>query len=153
MSQKIALIACSKRKLGKNTPNQSFLAQDIYQGNIFKTAKEKGLKKFACDDWFILSGKEDYNLLDKNSKIKYYDCYLGKQKIAYKKSWAEKVLTKLKQKGFNLQNDIFYIFGGKAYYEYLLPKLNHCVVFKFKSSSVIDLDKSIHYENGVKQND
>lgn len=44
MSQKIALIACSKRKLGKNTPNQSFLAQDIYQGNIFKTAKEKGLK-------------------------------------------------------------------------------------------------------------
>lgn len=29
MSQKIALIACSKRKLGKNTPNQSFLAQDI----------------------------------------------------------------------------------------------------------------------------
>ena len=60
---KIGLIACSKTKLGKDTPEKKFKAQDIYQGNTFKKSKSEGIKLYDCDDWFILSGKEDYNLL------------------------------------------------------------------------------------------
>ena len=152
MSKKIALIACSKSKLGKDTPNKFFSAQDIYQGTTFKIAKKQGLKKFACDDWFILSDKMDNNLLDKDSKIQYYDCYLREQTIAYKKEWTEKVLAKLKEKSFDLQQDIFYIFGSKVYQKCLCPKLKHCVSFKF-TPRIIDLDKSIKYEYGVEKND
>ena len=152
MSKQIALIACSKSKLGKDTPNQYFLAQDIYTGTTFKTAKEEGLKKFNFNDWFILSDKMDNNLLDKDSKIQYYDCYLKEQNTAYKKEWTEKVIAKLQGKGFDLQQDIFYIFGSKVYQKCLLPKLKHCITFKF-TPRVIDLDKSTKYEYGVKKND
>ena len=76
---KIGLIACSKTKLGKDTPEKKFKAQDIYQGNTFKKSKSEGIKLYGCDDWFILSGKEDYNLLDKNEEIQYYDVDLGKE--------------------------------------------------------------------------
>ena len=60
----IGLIACSKTKLGKDMPEKKFKAQDIYQGNTFKKSKSEGIKLYNCDDWFILSGNKDYNLLD-----------------------------------------------------------------------------------------
>ena len=71
---------------------------------------------------------------------------MGKQSTEYKKKWAEDVLNKLKSK-YELKNDIFYIFGGKSYYEYLIPHLN-CVVFSYKNSNCIDLDKKNEYRNG-----
>ena len=141
---KIGLIACSKTKLGKDTPEKKFKAQDIYQGNTFKKSKSEGIKLYDCDDWFILSGKEDYNLLDKNEEIQYYDVDLGKENKAYKNNWAKNVKSKLIQKGFDLENDIFYIFGGSAYYKPLLPFLKNCIAFKFKSSNTIQLDCPIY---------
>ena len=75
---RIGLLACSKSKLGAETPDRLVPAQDIYQGRTFKRAKSEGLKMYGCEDWFILSGKADYNLLDKDAEIKYYDVYLGK---------------------------------------------------------------------------
>lgn len=146
----IGLIACSKTKLGKDMPEKKFKAQDIYQGNTFKKSKSEGIKLYNCDDWFILSGNKDYNLLDKNEEIQYYDLYLGKQNKTYKNEWGEKVKSKLIQKGFDLENDVFYIFGGASYYKPLLSFLKNCVVFKFKSSNTIQLDSPIYYENGKK---
>ena len=103
---------------------------------------------YGCEDWFILSGKEDYNLLDKDAQIKYYDVYLGKQGAAYKERWAKAVVGKLRKKGFDLKDDEFYIFGGASYYEPLLPFLSNCVVFGFRGSSNILLEEPVTYRNG-----
>jgi hypothetical protein len=68
----------------------------------------------------------------------------GKENKAYKNAWAKNVKSKLIQKGFDLENDIFYIFGGSAYYKPLLPFLENCIAFKFKSSNTIQLDCPIY---------
>ena len=59
--KKIGLLACCKRKSGKDNPAQKFKAQDIYTGNTFKKSKTVGLSRFGCEDWHILSAK--YGLL------------------------------------------------------------------------------------------
>lgn len=92
MARNIGLIACSSRKLGKDKPDKKFRAQDMYIGNTFKKSKIEGLAKFACEDWFILSGKMEYNLLDKDTEISYYNVYLAKQNAEYKKMWTQKRL-------------------------------------------------------------
>ena len=148
MGKIIGLIACSSTKLGKNSPAEKYLAKDIYKGRTFILSKEEGLKKYKCEEWYILSGK--YGLLDKDEYISYYNLYLGKQSTEYKKKWAEDVLNKLKSK-YDLKNDIFYIFGGKSYYERLMPHLN-CVVFSYKNSNCIDLNKKTEYRNGKPHN-
>ena len=82
--RRIGLIACSCSKLGKFEPERKFKAKDIYTGNTFRLSKNIGLKKFNCNDWYILSAK--YDLLDKDEEITYYDVYLTKQSSAYKRA-------------------------------------------------------------------
>ena len=67
MSKIIGLIACSSRKQGKDTPAKQYLAKDLYTGNTFIKSKEEGLKKYNCEEWYILSGK--YGLLDKDEGL------------------------------------------------------------------------------------
>ena len=145
---KIGLIACSKTKLGKDNPEQKFKAKDIYQGNTFKIAKNSGIQKYNCDDYSILSAK--YGLLYKDKEISYYDSYLGNKSASFKKAWAEIVLEQLKAL-YDLEKDVFYIFGGKEYYENLIQHL-HCFVFSYKNSNTINLDDVTEYCYGVKQN-
>jgi hypothetical protein len=144
--KKIGLIACSCYKLGKSEPEKKFKAEDIYIGNTFRISKRIGLNKFNCDDWHILSAK--FNLLEKDDEISYYDVYLARQSAAYKKSWAQSVISKLKKK-YDLEHDVFYIFGGKDYYKDLLPYL-HCFVFGYKNSNTIDLDNMTEFLFGNK---
>ena len=144
--KKIGLLACCKRKSGKENPAQKFKAQDIYTGNTFKKSKTIGLRRFGCEDWHILSAK--YGLLDKDDEISYYDMYLGCQPAAYKKAWAEKVVSRLKEK-YDLTQTVFYIFGGADYYKRLLPHL-HCFVFKYINSNVINFDDMTEYRFGGK---
>ncbi len=87
MARNIGLIACSSRKLGKDKPDKKFRAQDMYIGNTFKKSKNEGLVKFEC-----VSGKMEYNLLDKDTEISYYNVYLAKQNAEYKKMWTQKRL-------------------------------------------------------------
>lgn len=143
----IGLIGCSATKLGKDNPTRKFKAQDIYQGNTFKISKTIGLKKFKCEDWHILSA--EHNLLDKNDEIVYYDRYLAKQSVSYRKNWTQNVLQKLKEK-YDLDNDVFYIFAGSDYYKGLLPYL-HCFVFGYKNIKTINLDAPTEYVYGVKK--
>ncbi len=153
----IGLIGCSATKLGEDTPEKKFRAQDIYIGNSFKISKNIGLKKFNCDDWAILSA--EHKLLDKNAEIVYYDRYLPKQTPAYKKEWIKTVLKQLNE-NYDLQNDVFYIFAGSDYYRRLIPHL-HCFVFGYKNSNTIDLDniteycygKRLYKNDGDKEND
>jgi hypothetical protein len=144
--KRIGLIACSCHKLGKSEPEKKFKAKDIYKGNTFCISKNIGLKRFNCDDWYILSAK--YDLLDKDDEISYYDVYLARQSSAYKKAWTQSVISKLKQE-YDLENDVFYIFGGSDYYRGLLPYL-HCFVFGYKNCNTIDLDNMIEYVFGTK---
>ena len=145
--KKIGLLACCKRKSGKDNPAQKFKAQDIYTGNTFKKSKTVGLSRFGCEDWHILSAK--YGLLDKDDEISYYDMYLGCQPAAYKKAWAEKVVSRLKEK-YDLTQTVFYIFGGSDYYKGLLPHL-HCFVFRYINSNAINFDDMTEYRFGEKQ--
>lgn len=144
--KRIGLIACSCHKLGEPEPERKFKAKDIYTGNTFRISKNIGLKRFDCEDWHILSAK--FNLLDKDDEIAYYDVYLAKQSSGYKKAWVQSIITKLKEK-YDLENDIFYIFGGSDYYRGLLPYL-HCFVFAYKNSNTIDLDNMTEYVFGKK---
>lgn len=144
--KRIGLIACSCHKLGESEPERKFKAKDIYTGNTFRISKNIGLERFNCEDWHILSAK--FNLLDKDDEIAYYDVYLAKQSSGYKKAWVQSIITKLKEK-YDLENDIFYIFGGSDYYRGLLPYL-HCFVFAYKNSNTIDLDNMTEYVFGKK---
>lgn len=144
--RKIALIGCCKKKQGENSPNELFYAKDIYLGNSFKKSKEQGIDKFACEDYYILSAK--HHLLDKNTRITYYDKTLCKMKVKDKKEWAKVVLEELNKK-FDLKNDMFYIFAGKNYYENLVEHLN-CVVFKYINSNCITFEIKDTFNNGGK---
>ena len=153
--KKIALIACSATKSEESAknPNKKFEAQDIYTGNTFKISKDfcfdSGNRSFrnGFDDFCILSAK--YGLLEKDDMISYYNLYLGKQNKSYKTNWAKAVLGALAAK-YDLKNDEFYIFGGTSYYKDLIPHLN-CVVFEYKCSNCIDLNKiKAEYKNGGK---
>lgn len=110
--EKIALVGCSAKKLGKNNPTQKYLAKDIYQGQNFKKSLEEGISKLSCSsDYYILSGK--HGLLNPKDEIEYYDCYLGKCSVKYKKEWAENVLKELKRKFGNLNDYTFVFFCGQ----------------------------------------
>ena len=137
--KKIALIACSKRKLGADTPDKKFRAKDIYIGNSFNRSKNTGVTMYGCEDYFIISAK--HHLLDKNAEIAYYDKTLNSMNKNEKKEWAEVVLKQLANK-FDLVHDKFFIFGGSNYYKFLLPHLN-CTVFEYENSNSILLNRPI----------
>jgi len=127
--KKIGLIACSKKKKGNNNPQQLLYAQDIYTGDAFKKSKNYCLDPAnGFDDWHILSDK--YGLLDRYEFISYYNVKLKN----HKKDWANEVLEKLKT-FYDLGNDIFYIFGGKTYYENLISFTNS-VVFEYQGAHI-----------------
>lgn len=145
MSRKIGLIACSSKKLGEKEPDKQFQAQYIYTGNTFGISVHQGLEKYKCDDWYILSAK--HGLLERNAEICYYNLHLGKQSAKYQKQWAQNVLRSLSEK-FNLQEDFFYIFGGKTYYKNLVSNLN-CCVFDYICSNRINLDSPKEYRKKI----
>ena len=88
---KIALIGCSKKKLGFDNRLKEYKAKCIYQGNSFKKSKayvEDKSNEF--DDYFILSAK--HGLLEKDTKIVYYDQTLNNA--------PKKRKTRMGKKGF-----------------------------------------------------
>ena len=156
----IALIACSGRKLpeAKEYPDRMFKAQDIYTGVTFKLARNIGVQKFHCDDFYIISAK--HHLLDKNEEICYYNVQLKSSVINHEngkrlesnKNWAKKVLEQLAEKGYDLEKDKFVIFGGRNYYKNLASHLN-CCVFNFNGKRFLkedDLEQQNWKYNGGK---
>ena len=138
----IALIACSGSKCreAENNHKSEFKAQELYTGKTFVLARDKGVKKFHCDDFFIISAK--HHLLEKDKMITWYDVQLKSSVIDHENNdkegngetnsqWAKKVLEQLEQKGFDLKKDKFVIFGGRNYYKNLVKHLN-CRFYQFK---------------------
>ena len=143
--KKIALLACSKSKKGKDQPEELFRAEDIYTGNSFRKSLDK-VRKEDFDDYFIISAK--HHLLKKDQMISYYDKTLYKMSAKECKEWAEIVYSQLKKELVNLDEIEFYIFGGEKYYENLLCKLKKCTVYTYHNSNSINLSEPKHYENG-----
>lgn len=143
--KKIALLACSKSKKGKDQPEELFCAEDIYTGNSFRKSLDK-VRKENFDDYFIISAK--HHLLKKDQMISYYDKTLYKMSAKERKEWAEIVYSQLKKELGYLDEIEFYIFGGKKYYENLLCKLKKCVTYEYHNSNSINLSEPCHYENG-----
>lgn len=143
--KKIALLACSKSKKGKDQLEELFRADDIYTGNSFRKALDK-VRKEDFDDYFIISAK--HHLLKKDQMISYYDKTLHKMSAKECKEWADIVIQQLEGLFNNLDEIEFYIFGGKKYYENLLGKLKKCTVYKYHNSNSINLSEPKHYENG-----
>ena len=132
----IALIACSG---SKHRDIKEVEAQNLYTGKTFLLARDKGVKKFHCDDFYIISAK--HHLLEKEKEISWYDVQLkssvidhenNDKKIETNSQWANKVLEQLKEKGFDLCKDKFIIFGGQNYYKNLIKHLN-CCFYRFKT--------------------
>ena len=131
--KRIALIGCSQKKLGKNCPSTKFAAKDIYLGRNYLKAKDKGVRRFECEEhYYILSGK--YGLLDSNDEITYYDTYLGHFTVNEKKKWAENVIEQL-ERIFDLSNTEFVIFAGDSYSKYIKKHLN-CITLKFNGRHI-----------------
>ena len=145
--KKIGLVACSASKEGEDDHTRIFLAQDIYKGNVFDTSKKYCLdpaNKF--DDWYILS--DMHHLLEKTAMISYYDMNLSQLDATSRQLWSHIVFQQLESR-FDLKNDVFYIFGGHNYYDYLLGHLN-CVVFEYKGRNCINIKTPRIYLNGGK---
>ena len=133
--RKIALIGCSKKKLGVNTPQTTYRAGEIYIGNNFRKSRDEGIEYFGCEsDFYILSGNVEYGLLNCNDMICYYDKYLGNCTAKERKIWANKILQQLKCK-FDISDTEFVIFAGSAYSQYIKNYLN-CIILKFNSRTI-----------------
>ena len=88
--RKIALIGCSKSKLGKEDLSQRFPAADIYCGRSFRKAKNFGIKHFGCEDrFYVLSAL--HGLLPCDAEITYYDKSLYDMSAKDRRLWAERV--------------------------------------------------------------
>lgn len=131
----IGLVGCSKTKLPESmlNPEKEFPAGDMYLGRNYLRSVSEGLRHFNCEDYLILSGK--YGLLEKTNPIKYYDCYLQKEKVKYRRAWSQNVYDSLCKKYGDLSDIRFVFFAGKAYYEFLMDKLN-CVSLVFKGQNI-----------------
>ena len=135
MLRRIGLIGCSKTKLAEaeSNPEKEFPADVMYIGRNYMRSVNEGVKYFGCEDYMILSGK--YGLLKKTDRIRYYNCYLAKEKVSYRRTWSQKVYTKLYEKIMDLNDVQFVFFAGKAYYEFLENRLN-CITLLFNGQNI-----------------
>ena len=142
--KRVALVSCSAKKLkeAKANPDKEFAAKEIYTGKNFLKSINEGLSALNCDSFCILSGK--YGLLSPDDKIKYYDCYLAKEKVSYKRDWSNKVYDQLQDKFGDLSQIEFIFFAGQTYYRYLLQRLN-CKVLNFNGRHITFKIKELNH--------
>jgi len=114
--KRIILISCVGKKLNKKTK-----AKDLYTSPLFKY-NLKYASSLNPDKIFILSAK--YGLINLNEEIEPYNLTLNKMAQSEIKSWAEKVIEKLK-KVSNLQEDEFTFLAGEKYRKYIIPNINN----------------------------
>lgn len=112
---KIALISCTKSKLGYTCP-----AIEMYTKSPLFRFKLCYCKKTDVDKIFILSAK--YHLLEPDTIIDDYDLTLNNFNEEEKINWSEIVLDDLKNKT-DLKNDEFILLAGKNYVNHLVDYL------------------------------
>lgn len=117
MAKNIVLLSCVSEKLKTPAP-----AKDLYQSDLFKKSLAYG-ESLKPDNMFILSAK--HYLLPMNKKIAPYDLTLKDMKADKRQNWADKVLSQLKGRGFDLEKDKFIILAGSTYSKDLIPHMKN----------------------------
>jgi len=119
---RIVLISCVSVKR-----RESSLAKDMYISPLFKGAYHYA-KKLKADRIYILSAK--YGILEEDDYIEPYNETLNNKSQAEIKTWATKVLEKLRCR-VDLGNDEFIFLAGEKYRKYLINEMsNHSVPLK-----------------------
>jgi len=113
---KIILLSCVSKKLSHQAR-----AEELYTSPLFKFTL-KYAKSLQPDKIFILSAK--YGLLNLDDEILPYNLTLNNLKEKERKSWAEKVLEKLKQRA-DLEKDEIIFLAGEKYRKHLLPHIKN----------------------------
>ena len=113
---KIALISCSKSKLGYRCE-----AKKLYSASKLFTLSYQYAGYFA-DKIYILSAK--HGLVKDSQVLDPYNFTLNNLPKNRQKDWANYVLSQM-GKEFDLENDEFMILAGQNYYQNLAPRLRH----------------------------
>ncbi len=112
---RIVLLSCTKSKLDK--PSQ---AQDLYSPSpMFQKTKAYG-ETLKPDKTFILSAK--YHLTPMEKELEPYNSTLKDFNKDEKQKWGETVVSQMKEKGIDPQNDTFIFLAGS---EYIKPLKDH----------------------------
>lgn len=112
----VVLIEC-----GKAQCKQTVLAKFLYVGVLFKKSWLNMTVNFPHADRFILSTK--HHLLDPEALTAPYNVTFAGMSVKEKKAWAAKVISQLKEKGYELDTDEFVFYAGKNYTRYLVAPL------------------------------
>lgn len=119
--ENIVLLACSATK-DAHSKVEPMRADEIYQGDLFKKTLEYSNLKYGSDQRkYILSAL--HHILEPDTKIMYYDAYLGNFKARELKQWGKQVLEKLinlRSKNDNddeesLVEDVYIALAGSKY--------------------------------------
>lgn len=110
----IIFIGCGKKK-----NNIKCRAEDMYQGNFFRTCLQYA--KTLKGDIYILSAK--YGVLDRTTEIYPYDKTLNKMTQDEILEWSKMVKEQLKERHIEDTNVVFLC--GKNYYKSLLDVFSH----------------------------
>ena len=119
--ENIVLLACSATK-DAHSKVEPMRADKIYQGDLFKkTLEYSDLKYGTGQRKYILSAL--HHILEPDTKIMYYDAYLGNFKARELKEWGKQVIDKLiklrsKNDGDDeesLKEDVYIALAGSKY--------------------------------------
>lgn len=116
---KVVLISCVGKKKSRRSK-----AKDLYDSAWFIEAFRYA-QSLNPDKIFILSAK--YGLVDQNKEIASYEETLNTKSDRELKTWADKVMTELKDKT-NLEQDNFIFLAGERYRKHLVGFLPNCKV-------------------------
>lgn len=116
---RVVLIACVKTQLTTRAP-----ANQLFISSLFRYSLRYAEMK-SPDLIFILSAK--YGLIELDEIIEPYDVKMSKKTAKDKKKWAGNVVNQIK-KYCDPDKTEFEILAGKAYYQYLEPKLRNPII-------------------------
>lgn len=104
----IVLLSCTKSKLDKKSK-----AKDLYSPSpMFQKTMAYG-ESLHPDKMYILSAK--HHLVNLDTVLEPYNLTLKDMKADDKKAWGEKVISQMKKKGLDLENDTFIFLAGSEY--------------------------------------
>lgn len=111
---RVALVSCvGKKRSGVHA------AENIYVSDWFNKAKGYAIDNY--DNWHILSAK--HHLLNPETEIEYYELYLPKTPLDYRRKWAKQVYSQIKSL-YSTDTEI-HVFAGESYRRYLTPLLEN----------------------------
>jgi hypothetical protein len=117
---KVILISCVKTKRGTG----KWKAKDLYISTWFQYAFRYA-QSLCPNKIFVISAR--YFLTDQDAEIEYYEETLKSKSDSDIRTWANKVVTELRQQT-DLEKDTFIILAGKKYRKYLVPHLSNYYV-------------------------